>query len=89
MASECGKQKALFGFPYERQEFVFTIQKTHFVQNEAGSAVVNINDEDNSVKLYGVSSVTLGCRSQYPSSYTLVGPYLNWIKMTANLKTLT
>ncbi|XP_065336638.1 brachyurin-like [Cloeon dipterum] len=55
---------------------------------DTGAPVVYTNDGDSTTKLYGVNSQFLGCSSAYPSSYTLVRPYLNWIRSTT-LLTLT
>ncbi|XP_065336965.1 brachyurin-like isoform X2 [Cloeon dipterum] len=52
---------------------------------DTGSPVVYTNDGDSSTKVYGVNSQFLGCSSSYPSSYTLVGPYIAWIKATTKL----
>ncbi|CAB3376081.1 Hypothetical predicted protein [Cloeon dipterum] len=52
---------------------------------DTGSPVVYINEEDSSTKIYGINSQFLGCSSSYPSSYTLVGPYIAWIKATTKL----
>ncbi|CAB3376083.1 Hypothetical predicted protein [Cloeon dipterum] len=55
---------------------------------DTGSPVVYTNDGDSTTKLYGINSQFLGCSSAYPSSFTLVRPYLAWIKATTKL-TLT
>ncbi|XP_065336642.1 trypsin I-P1-like [Cloeon dipterum] len=89
--SECLSQTASFFVAYPRNTGCLgTAGGTKgFCYNEAGSPVVHIDEAEGTNTLYGLTSLTLGCPSQYPSAYTLVQPYITWIKMTTNLKTLT
>ncbi|XP_065331546.1 brachyurin-like [Cloeon dipterum] len=52
---------------------------------DAGGPVVYIDDVAGTEKIVGINSYNLPCPSLYPSSFTLVSPYLKWIKLTTKL----
>ncbi|XP_065331686.1 brachyurin-like [Cloeon dipterum] len=47
---------------------------------DAGGPVVYTTDADGTDKLIGINSLYLGCPSSYPSSFTLIHPFIGWIK---------
>ncbi|XP_065336641.1 brachyurin-like [Cloeon dipterum] len=89
--SECLSQTASFFVAYPTNTGCLSTAggTKGFCSSDAGSPVVHIDEAEGTTTLYGLNSLSLGCPSQYPSAYTLVQPYITWIKLTTNLKTLT
>ncbi|CAB3380457.1 Hypothetical predicted protein [Cloeon dipterum] len=52
---------------------------------DAGGPVTYIDEIEDSERVVGINSYSLDCPSLYPSSYTIVLPYLKWIKKTTRL----
>ncbi|XP_065331545.1 brachyurin-like [Cloeon dipterum] len=52
---------------------------------DAGGPVTYIDQIGDSERIVGVNSYSFGCPTLYPSSYTVVLPYLGWIRSTTRL----
>ncbi|XP_065332785.1 mite allergen Eur m 3-like [Cloeon dipterum] len=52
---------------------------------DAGGPVTYIDEIAETEKVIGIDSYHFDCPSLYPSAFTLVLPYLNWIKLTTKL----
>ncbi|CAB3360894.1 Hypothetical predicted protein [Cloeon dipterum] len=64
---------------------VTSVGSKGFCFGDAGGPVVYKGSKDNAAKLIGINSQYVDCPSIYPSSFTFVYPYLNWIKLITKM----